>query len=83
MNEITCNAFKYGLKPGGCFKLILKEAKNNYILVIGDDGPGYDNIQFTDGLGFSLIDVLCDQLDAEKVVSNTNKGLEYRITFAK
>jgi two-component sensor histidine kinase len=83
MNEITCNAFKYGLKPGGCFKLILKEAKDNYILVIGDDGPGYDNIQFADGLGFSLIDVLCDQLDAEKVVSNTNKGLEYRITFAK
>ena len=83
MNEITCNAFKYGLKPGGCFKLVLKEAKDNYILVVGDDGPGYINDQLSDGLGFSLIDVLCDQLDAEKVVSNTDKGLEYRITFSK
>ena len=83
MNEITCNAFKYGLKPGGRFKLVLKEAKDNYILVVGDDGPGYIKDQLSDGLGFSLIDLLCDQLDAEKVVSNTNKGLEYRITFSK
>jgi two-component sensor histidine kinase len=83
MNEITCNAFKYGLKSGGRFKLTMKEAKANYILVIGDDGPGYNTDELSDGLGFSLIDVLCDQLDAEKVISNSDKGLEYRITFAK
>lgn len=83
MNEITCNAFKYGLKSGGHFKLILKESKADYILVMSDDGPGFKNDELTDGLGFSLIDVLCDQLDANKVVSNSDKGLEYRITFAK
>ena len=65
MNEITCNAFKYGLKSGGRFKLTMKEAKANYILVIGDDGPGYNTDELADGLGFSLIDVLCDQLDAD------------------
>ena len=83
MNEITCNAFKYGLKSGGHFKLTMKESKANYILVIGDDGPGFKIDDLSDGLGSSLIDVLCDQLDAEKVVSNSDKGLEYRITFAK
>lgn len=83
MNEITCNSFKHGLESGGKFYIKLQEEGENYILVIGDDGPGYKHEVVNDGLGLSLIDILCDQLDADKEVSNTDDGLEYKITFAK
>jgi len=83
MNEITCNAFKHGLESGGKFYIDLHEENGNYVLTIGDDGPGYKHKIENDGLGLSLIDILCDQLDADKEVSNTDQGLEYKITFVK
>ena len=83
INEITCNSFKHGLKAGGKFYIRLTEENENYILVIGDDGPGYDSSVLADGLGLSLIEILCDQLDAVSKVSNTKAGLEYNIKFPK
>lgn len=83
MNEITCNSFKHALVSGGKFYIDLHEEGENYVLIIGDNGPGYNYEEPNDGLGLSLIDILCDQLDADKEVSNTSEGLEYKISFPK
>jgi two-component sensor histidine kinase len=46
---------------------------------MGDNGPGYNESEVTMGLGISLIDILCDQLDANKTFTNTKEGVTYRI----
>jgi two-component sensor histidine kinase/predicted hydrocarbon binding protein len=82
MNEITCNAFKHALGNGGKFYLRLSEDEGQYVLVIGDDGGGFDDTGIEDGLGLSLVQILCDQLNAELIISNTDAGLEYKIIFS-
>ena len=82
MNEITCNAFKHALGNGGKFYFRLSEEEGRYILVIGDDGGGFDVEGIEDGLGLSLVQILCDQLNAELIISNTDAGLEYKIIFS-
>lgn len=81
MNEITCNAFKHALKNGGRFYLYLQENGEDLELVIGDSGIGYDAEKASEGLGLSLVRILCDQLNAHVNMNNSNKGLEYKITF--
>jgi len=81
MNEVMCNAYKYGLKEGGTFSLELKEENEKLILKMGDNGPGYVSRENNNGLGLSLIDILCDQLDADKTSNNDENGVHYRIEF--
>lgn len=81
MNEVMCNSFKHGVKGGGTFTLSLIQEEENYILTMADDGPGYSVDDSNNGLGLSLIDILCDQMDANKTVSNSDQGVEYRIEF--
>lgn len=83
MNEITCNSFKHGLTEGGKFYIYLNDKDDQYVLTIGDNGGGFTPTDKNDGLGLSLIDILCDQLDATKELKNSSKGLEYTITFDK
>lgn len=82
MNEITCNAFKHAISNGGKFYLYLYEENNEICLRIGDNGAGYDNAIDGDGLGLSLIQILCNQLNAKLKVSNSKAGLEYKISFS-
>lgn len=82
MNEITCNAFKHGLKDGGRFYTSLSQKEDNFILIIGDNGGGYEISQGENGLGISLIEILAEQLDAKLEIINNKIGLEYKITFS-
>ena len=81
LNEITCNSFKHGLKGGGKFYLNLSEKEDHFELVVGDTGAGMEITEGNLGLGLALIDILVDQIDAEKEIKNTNEGLEYTIRF--
>ncbi|MBN4071525.1 XylR N-terminal domain-containing protein [Crocinitomix catalasitica] len=81
LNEIACNSFKYAFKDGGKFYLELKEEEGNYTLTVGDTGGGIANENKADSLGLSLIDVLCDQIDAKMEVSSSDEGLEYQFEF--
>lgn len=82
LNEITCNAFKHGLKDGGTFYVEFTKRGEEYQLVIGDSGPGMDEEGRKNGLGLMLIDVLADQMDATIEERNSVKGLEYKINFS-
>ncbi len=81
MNEVTCNAFKHAFVDGGKFSLSLNEEEGKCVLVMEDDGGGYDESIEQSGLGLSLIEILCDQLDATMEVSNSSTGLKYKIVF--
>lgn len=81
MNEITCNAYKHALQSGGEFNVSLSDEDDHLLLVMKDNGPGYDAVEFKEGLGISLIEILCNQLNADLIVSNTADGLEYKIRF--
>jgi len=79
MNEIACNSFKYALKEDGLFYLSLTQTGDMYKLIIGDNGKGIDESENEDSLGMNLIEILCDQIDAELKVNNSSQGLEYEI----
>lgn len=81
LNEITCNSFKHALADGGEFILKLGQEGDSFVLLIGDNGPGLKEDQNDEGLGLSLIEILCDQIDAELEIQNKPDGLIYKITF--
>jgi two-component sensor histidine kinase/predicted hydrocarbon binding protein len=81
INEISCNAFKHAFIDKGTFYLSLTQDGDKYILIAGDNGKGITKEDEKDSLGMSLIEILCDQIDADLEVSSSQDGLEYRITF--
>lgn len=81
LNEITCNSFKHGLYKGDKFFLHLKKQNSSYVLMVGDNGPGFSEKDKNKGLGISLIEILCNQLEAELKIDNSKDGLIYTITF--
>ena len=81
INEITCNSFKHALDKGKKFYSHLKQVDETFTLIIGDTGSGLPKENKSNGLGLTLIDILCEQIDAEKIVKSDSNGLEYKIVF--
>ena len=81
LNEIICNSFKHALKEGGRFYLKLSFENEFFNLTIGDNGPGMKAKKNKSGLGLILIDILLEQIDAEKKIISSKGGLEYKIKF--
>ena len=81
LNEIICNSYKHALHHGGKFYLRLTQIGESFKLVVGDNGPGLKGDVEKAGLGLALIDILLEQIDAEKKVSSSRNGLEYEINF--
>lgn len=87
INEIITNSLKYGirkdLRPE--LHLNIKRAKqNNYIMLIGDNGSGFDeNINFinTNSLGLTLIHKLTTQLQGSIEMDSKRSGTNYIINF--
>ncbi|OIQ34425.1 MAG: hypothetical protein BM555_04380 [Crocinitomix sp. MedPE-SWsnd] len=82
INEIACNSFKYAFSEGGLFYLKLNQKEGHYHLMIGDNGKGIQNGENEESLGMSLIEILCEQIDAELKVNNSSDGLEYNIKLS-
>lgn len=81
INEIMCNSFKHALTDKNKFYVNISQNESEYSLVIGDNGPGLPDEISSTGLGLTLIDILCEQIDAEKKVKSDSNGLEYHIVF--
>lgn len=84
LNEIISNAVKYAFKgriSGKIEILILKQADNQIMIKVSDDGIGlsYSNTQGT-GLGTILIDALADQLGTT-VEKHEENGTSFRFVF--
>ena len=81
INEITCNSFKHALSKGKKFYAHLSQSGETFTLIIGDTGSGLPKEIKSNGLGITLIDILSEQIDAEKTVKSDSNGLEYKIVF--
>ncbi|MDZ7658909.1 sensor histidine kinase, partial [Fodinibius sp.] len=77
-NEVVTNAIKHAFEDQGKGKIAieLKKAGNQITLRISDNGKGFPEGYSAEGgsLGMSLIDKLCDQLDAEYEFTSSEEG---------
>jgi two-component sensor histidine kinase len=84
LNEIASNAFKHAFSmEAGCLIVCLAEEDNQFNLKISDNGPGLSESVNDNGLGMSLIELLCEQIDAQLERNNSKNGLSYNIRFEK
>ena len=81
INEVACNAFKYAFAEEGTFYLKMRQNGSNYHVSVGDNGSGYEERNSSESLGISLIEILCEQIDAELTIENSKDGLMYQIYF--
>ena len=85
VNEILSNSLKYAFpeERKGSIHIELSEAKDNYKLIIGDDGCGIPtdiHTETSSSMGMTLIRMLCEQLDAVLRV-NSDNGTVYELEF--
>jgi len=87
LNEIISNSFKYGFNTleHGIIEVELYKSGdiNEYTLIIGDNGLGYDNKLFESQnatLGLELIKILSTQLNGE-VKKIDKPGTYYILIF--
>ena len=65
VNEFLTNSFKYAFRGrSGTLAVTLSHEDGDATLVLGDDGPGMP-AEIRSGLGMKLIDLLCQQIEAE------------------
>lgn len=87
LNEIVSNSFKYAFNEdnSGIIEIKLNKSGNNdeFTLIIGDNGKGYDDALFkteVSTLGIELMKILSEQLNG--TIEKINKpGTYYIITF--
>jgi two-component sensor histidine kinase/ligand-binding sensor domain-containing protein len=86
LNEIISNSFKYAFNETneGVIEVALEKIENDkYVMVIGDNGRGYEDDVFTGEsltLGLELVKILSDQLNG-KIEKLKRKGTYYRLEF--
>jgi two-component sensor histidine kinase len=87
INEIVTNALKYAFddqRKGILWLSIEKKDSLNYLLKIGDNGPGIPdsvNIKTLNSLGLKLIDRLSTQLKGSIQKDTHKKGTHYSVLF--
>lgn len=88
INEIVTNSIKHAFsnteEPQIDVKLF-SDDENSYILSIRDNGSGISKDDFykrSDTTGFTIIDALVNQINAELSI-NKNNGTEFRLYLAK
>lgn len=82
-NEILTNAYKHAFPDNkGKIEIRLKEQNKQIQFSIKDDGRGLpDKKSNSDSLGMTLIDALCEQVDAKYSFTNDH-GLLFEMKFA-
>ena len=90
INEIVSNSLKYAFPENKNFEnpelvIELKKEKNDYILMIMDNGIGVPDkldLEKSESLGMQLINNLTDQIDG-KLKLDTSHGTKFTIKFGK
>ncbi|RXJ96261.1 histidine kinase [Malaciobacter molluscorum] len=76
VNELISNSFKYAFDDvkEGKININLYKTKNEYTLIVEDNGKGYDSSKPTNSLGLMLINTLaCNQLKGKITIDNKDK----------
>lgn len=83
LNELVTNAYKYAFDDKeGHISITLKQSKQDYLLIIEDDGKGYDSDKKPKSLGLKLIHTLIyNQLEGTMDIE-TDNHCKYIIRFS-
>ncbi len=82
-NELITNAFKYAFKGRneGTIHLKVNKHNNNLCIIVGDNGIGLPeavNPDTAESLGFQLIEILAQQIEAKLTITRIN-GTQFEI----
>ena len=82
LNELVTNSFKYAFENAkGIINIKLSRQNNKYILIIEDDGVGFDINKTTNSFGLEVVKILIkDKLKGKYIFSNKN-GSHFKIIF--
>jgi PAS domain S-box-containing protein len=85
VNELVTNAVKYAFPDGneGEVRLSFEKLNKSIVLTVSDDGVGLPqgmDLKNAESLGFSIVTMLADQLQAELLVTG-DKGTSVTLTF--
>ena len=83
VHELLTNSLKYGAAEGKTLKLdisLIAVDESRHLLIVSDNGPGFDPDKVDGGLGLRLIETLSRQLEAE-VGWGASVGSCFRIIF--
>ena len=82
LNELVTNSFKYAFsKDSGNIEISLEKKEKKNILIIEDNGQGYDSSKPSSGFGLELMkSLVSNELKGEVEIDTLNKTL-YRIIF--
>jgi two-component sensor histidine kinase len=83
LNEIAEYAFGNSSDKGGVFLLKLTEKDDVYHLLLEDQRKKVNAPDPANNLGFSLVPVLCEQLEATLETECSARGWSWRIAFKK
>lgn len=86
LNELLTNSFKYAFqdRQDGLITLDIKQQNEAYNIKYRDNGPGFEQSIFekSETMGFTIIKVLLQQLDANYSIDPKN-GFKINFTFEK
>jgi two-component sensor histidine kinase len=87
VNELVTNAFKHAYPDGGSGVVAISffEEEGNVVLTVEDEGMGLDDdfsLEESESLGFSLIKILSQQIDADVTVESEH-GTKVTVVFEK
>lgn len=83
LNEIAEHVFGKPSGKGGVFRLKLTEEGEYYHLLLEDQRLDIGAANPANNLGFSLVPVLCEQLEATLETECSTRGWSWRIAFKK
>jgi two-component sensor histidine kinase/predicted hydrocarbon binding protein len=83
LNEIAAETFKTPFKEEGLISICISDCDKAFLLVCKDNRPEELTKEPIRNQKNSLLYILCEQLDAELVLSGSKDGLTYSIQFDK
>ncbi len=82
LNELITNSFKYAFKSTkGNINIKLSKEAENYLLLVSDDGVGYDKKE-SSSLGLVLVDSLARKKLKGTIDINSSSGVEVKIRWS-
>ncbi len=82
INELVVNSFKYAFgKRGGDMKVSLKKEKDEYVLIVEDNGKGFDRTEKEGSFGLILVEKMVASDLGGEIESLTDGGTKHTIRF--
>ena len=83
INELVTNSYKYAFDKDGEITIKLYEEGDNYVLIVQDNGKGFDIDKKSSSLGLKIIDILIKQQLEGSIEIQSKPSAKYIIKFSK